>query len=348
MALSRRWAGKAYGTNLGNLFLTFEGDGDETNLEGVLRFNEPGYGVKIYRINGQFDGTLCFHGELLHPADLGDSQFTAKATLNPRGELEGDWETNNGLAGTFILFPHDRPRESNASEGMPVQLHTARHQLSAVEIDRDQVEHLARKIQQVFNTGRVIVTVVAGVEQSRFLEDFEALSFETERAEVVKLFVQEPEVSGINKVISIELGPQLNEIMTQGADEAWVLGKLEELKRYLKKYERNYTTHFRRIGFGFNQLLLVGAIVYLPSIENLLNRAIFLGGTCLIALVVNWLHQKYLPFASIYLSGSHERLAKRISLAMWSWLIAVSAALVAALLAAFLQGWWPTLFGQSK
>ncbi len=49
MALERLWAGKAYGTNTGNLFVKLEGD--DAALVGTLRLNEAGVGLAVYSIN---------------------------------------------------------------------------------------------------------------------------------------------------------------------------------------------------------------------------------------------------------------------------------------------------------
>src|SRR3546814_7912058 len=40
MALTKRWAGRAWGTNIGNVFVTLEGE--DAALSGTLRMNEEG------------------------------------------------------------------------------------------------------------------------------------------------------------------------------------------------------------------------------------------------------------------------------------------------------------------
>jgi hypothetical protein len=338
--LGRLWAGKAYGTNIGNLFLKLEGE--DSALVGTLRINEPGVGLYAYSIAGSFDGSrLTLAGEpqtQLEGVIFGRLQVTA--TLSPRGELEGEWETAIGSAGTFILFPHDRSQVPGLGEETADQLHTARHHFGAIEIDREQIIALAENIQREFTKGRVIVTVVAGSEQSRYLEDFEKLSFDADRAEIMKIFVQEAEGGrGINKVLSVEFGPHVNWVMTQGPNESWVLGRLEKLKRDLKRFERTYATNVKRLGFGINQLLFVGAIIYLPSLANLSDRAFLMLGIIALILAVDWLHRKYLPFAAIYLSKKPEGLLARVTPSIVSWLIAATAGIVATLLAGYLQGW---------
>lgn len=338
MALGRLWAGKAYGTNTGNLFVTLEGKDD--GLKGTLRLNEPGAGLVVYTISGTFDGTrLTLKGEPETQIEgMAFGLLTANATLSQKGELEGEWETSIGSAGTFYLFPHNK-QQAPGLPGQADQLHTARHRFGAIGIDRDQIISLAEDIQREFHKGTVIITVITGTEQSRFLEDFKNFNFNVDRAEYIKIFVNEPEGDGTNRVVSVEFGSQYNEVMTQGSSEAWVLGKREKLKRDLNRFEREYTTNLVRFGFGINQILFVGTIVFLPSLETLRDRAVLMAGVLALIIVVNWLHRKYLPFAVIYLSKKPEGILARFTPSVISWLIAIVASAAASLLAAYLQGW---------
>ena len=340
MSLGRLWAGGVYGTSTGNAFLRLEGE--DAALTGTLRINEPGIGLYAYSVVGTFDGTrLAFTGE--PQTEIDGKAFgvvKATATLGPRGNLEGEWETDIGSAGTFILFPHDQSHTREPGEHIPDQVHTARHNFGAIEIDRDQIIALADNIQSEFTTGQIIITFNTDIGQSRFLNDFKELSFNVDRAETIKIFVQETEHgSGIAKMVIVEFGPQANWIMTQGPDEAWVLGSLEKLKRELRRFERTYTTNFKRLGFGINQLLFVAAIVYLPSLSDLRDRAILMAGIVFLMVSVDRLHGRYLPFAAIYLRRKPEGLLARVAPSILSWLIAATASIAATLLAGFLQGW---------
>lgn len=338
MALERLWVGRAYGTNTGKLFVKLEGE--DSGLEGTLRLNEPGTGLTEYTIAGSFDGVrLALTGEPVTRIEgMSFGRLTATATLNQRGGLDGEWETDIGSAGTFVLFPPNRPQITDLSEQTPPQLHTARHGFGAIGIDREQIIALADDIQRDLKGGQVVITVVAGSEQSHFLEDFKKLNFNANRAEAVRIFVQEPESDGLNKVISLEFSPQINLAMTQGANEAWVLGKLEKLKRDISRFERTYSTNFKVFGFDITQLLLLAGIVYLPSLTNMLNRAILMVGILLLIFALSSFHNRFFPFAAIYLSQKPKRLFDKVAPSVLSWLIAASAGLVATLLAAYLQG----------
>jgi hypothetical protein len=62
-------------------------------------------------------------------------------------------------------------------------------------------------------------------------------------------------------------------------------------------------------------------------------------GVVAIVFGVNWLHNRFLPFAAIYLGQKPKGLLARVAPSAISWVIAATASLAAALLAAYLQGW---------
>lgn len=339
MALTKRWAGKVWGTNIGNVFVSL--DGDDDGLTGVLRMNDVDVGVYTYKVEGTFNApTLQLKGQPqteIEGVDFGE--LSIAGAMNAKGELHGEWETAIGSGGTFALFPHSAPEDALVAGEAPTaeQFHVARHNFGAIEIDREQIIDAAENIRHDFPN--VVVTVVAGTEQSRYLDDFKKLQFSVETAEIIKIFAQKPDERGFNQVVSIEFGPQVNTAMTQGTSEAWVLGRLETLKRDLKRYERTYVTNFKRWGIGINQLLLLGALVFLPSLDGLGDRAILMAAVLALIVGVNWSHSRYLPFAAIYLREKRKSLIGRVWPSLASWGIGIVATVAATLLAAYLQGW---------
>lgn len=335
MALTKRWAGRTWGTNLGNLFVVLEGD--DAGLNGVLRINEQGVGIAVYNVEGSFEAPILklagAPAAEVEGVELGN--FAALGTMNAKGEIHGDWETTIGTAGTFVLFPHTGGEQPDDVQ-RPEQFHIARHNFGAIEIDREQITAVAESIRREFPG--VIVTVVAGTEQARYLEDFKQMQFASDRAEVIKIFAQKPDGSGSNQVVSIEFGPQVNTAITQGANEAWVLGQLETLKRDLKRYERTYITNFKRWGIGINQVMLLAALVFLPSLTGFKDRAILMGVVLILIVGVNWLHSRYVPFAAIYLREKKEGWLSKAWPRVASWGIGIVAAVIATLAAAYLQG----------
>jgi len=337
MALGRLWAGNIYGTNTGNIFVELEGE--DAALTGTLRHKEADVGITIYNITGSFDGyKLSLTGTPINLTEntiAGD--LTATATLNQKGELQGEWETTIGSAGVLLLYPHDT-HVTDLSDLPPAQLHIGRYNFGAIEINREQIITFTENIQRNFAKGKVVVSVTAGTEQVRYLEDFKTLEFRENQAEIIKVSVQEPESGGINKSVTVEFSPQVNWVMTQGSNEAWVLGELEKMKRDLRRFERVYITKIKSIGYGFNHFLFVATIVYLPSLTSLGDRAILMAVAFALIYVVNWLHSQYLPFTAIYLGKKPKGLMAWIGLSVGSVLIAIIAAAIQGLLGAYLSG----------
>lgn len=339
MVLTKRWAGRAWGTNIGNVFVNLEGK--DSALTGDLRMNEQGVGIAVYAVQGSFESpTLKLTGQPqaeIEGIELG--QLTVTGAMNAKGEIHGDWQTTIGSAGTFTLFPHVGG-EPQTDIQKAEQLHTARHIFGAIEIDKDQIAEIAESIRRDFSS--VIVTVVAGTEQARYLEDFKQYQSPVDRAEIIKIFAQKNDGSGLNQVVSIEFGPQVNSAMTQGANEAWVLGQLETLKRDLKRYERTYITNFKRWGIGINQVMLLAAIVYLPSLNGLKDRAILMAIILSLIFGVHSLHSRFVPYAAIYLREKKKGWLGKAWPRVASWGIGIVATVIAALAAAFLQGAFKT------
>lgn len=103
-----------------------------------------------------------------------------------------------------------------------------------------------------------------------------------------------------------------------------------------------YATSFQKFGFGINQLLFLGAVVYLPSLPSLGARAALMVGILMITWAVTWSHGRYLPLAALYLSVKPKGFWTRVLPSAASWVIAVTSAVAAALLAHYLQGFIPT------
>lgn len=338
MAIGKLWAGRTFGTNVGNLFLRLSGDDD--NLAGTLHFSSSDSGVLIFELKGTFDGATLKLGGEPKTRDQASMAGALKVAVSPdpAGVLRGQWETASGAAGTLELYPHD-VQPNRAEDAPPPQLFTTRHEFGAIGVDKCEIVAIAEAVQREFAAGKVTIAVTGGTEQVAFLDDFRKRKFNAARAKVVRIFVRESEQSGLDRVTTVEFGPHVNFVATQSGDEAWALGMREKLKAEISRFERFYATNFKKLNIGINQLLLVAAIVYLPSLAGLANRAILMTGVILIAAVVNLLHSRYLPHAQIYLSSRPEGLVSRIGPPVVSWLIAVTAGIAATLLAIYLQGW---------
>jgi hypothetical protein len=338
MPLQRLWVGRAFGTSTGNLFIKF--DGPDNNLTGVLRFNEEGVGLVVYNVTGTFDGTVLRLDGTLATPNPNYGRLTVSARLTQQGTLHGEWGTEVGTAGTFGVRPDDPPPAAAVGAAAKAeQLYTKRVDLQPVEVTRNQLIELADFIQKQFETGRVIVTIETTSQQAVFLEEFKSQTPTTNTAILAKLFVQEPERGGLSRVVHIEFGQQVNFIFTQGPDESWVLGQLEKLRSAVHHLERGYSTNIKWVGASINQIMLVGAVAFLPSLDTFWKRAVLLVGVILLAWLVTQFHNRYLPHAAIYLTQKRDGFFAKYGLSILSWVVGIIASVTAGLLGAFLKGW---------
>lgn len=339
MSFGKKWAGRIYGTNTGNIFARI--DGEPSALHGSLHINDAQFGIAVYEVSGSIQNeTLRLRGRPRgSEEDTAADSFAATGKLNSKGQLIGDWLTHDGLTGTFILFPHDEPSEpAPNSDQIPEQVYVARHEFGAVELGRDDIVQIADEMQKEFRDGKLIVTVTTETEQSRYLDDFKNSPSQKRKAKILKLFVQQSDSSGINRVAVVEFGPIFNAASTQSSDESWALGFLERIKKSVKPLERHYATNFKKLGFGINQIILVAAITLLPSLPSLERRSILMAAVLALGYIINLLHRKYLPLASIYLGDRPAGIWSIITPTLISWTVSASAGLVAAVLAAYLGG----------
>lgn len=345
MALGRLWAGKIFGTNTGNVFVKLEGEDDGT-LTGIARIADSNHGLAVYDVEAAFDGSrLTLSGVPKQTPDgtqLG--QLTASGNLDARGLLHGEWETDVGTGGTFTLFPHDVDA-SEKEGGLPDvpeadQLHTVRHPFRAVEITKAQLVSLADKMQADFPGSRVIVTVTGDTEQARFLEQFRDMAPPFVEAKAVKLFVQKPEPGGVNRTLTLEFGPATNYVQAQSTDEAWALGMVQRVKRDVHEHERSYATNFRWVNFGIGQVLIFWGIVYMQEIRDLWWRALFFAAVVGIVALNQFLHNRFLPLATIVLGERRATVWSKVGPSALSWLLALISAVAVSVLSTYFRNWF--------
>lgn len=344
MPLARRWAGRAFGTNTGNLFVKIEGE--DSDLSGEVKLNDKEFGLATYIIHGRFDGeTLAIWGRTpsSQPSSV-LSTINATARITPTGELRGDWSSDTGTEGTFILNPHDTSNESLIPLELP-QLFTARYNLGAAVIGRDDIIRIAKEISSGFSLGKPIVTIVTNTEQSMFLEKFEIKNINAERASFTKIFIQESESNGLNRIISVEFGQAANMVMTQGSDEAWVLGRLEVLKSYLGDIRRSYVTGIRQVSPDVYRIMLLIAIIYMQSLPDFGIRILFFILILAFFYCSQWLQRKYIPFSVIYIGQRKVSTLRKLAPTIWSWIIAATAGVAGTVTATYLQVWLHKLGG---
>lgn len=336
MIPAQEWTGRIFGTNTGNVYLHLT-EQPIGSLIGTLRVNDDVLGLTVHAVEGSFDGsTFMLRGKPLEaPPDVVSGDITATGVLNQRGDFEGQWESTVGSAGRFVLAP---AYAISGQDNEPDQLHIARHDFGPMVVSHSDLVEIADHIQKDFSTP-VVVTISGETEKSMYLSAFRSAQHNEDFAKVVKIRAQSVERGGIQRVAQVEFGPSFNFVLTQSIDEAWARGKKDMLRQSLKKYEKSYFTIGKKLGVTINQALLFFVLIYLPSLDTELKRAVLLGALVAIAASLNAIDNKLLKHASIQLRERSPSFFDRIGSSSVSWVAGIVGAVIAGLILALLQGW---------
>lgn len=349
MEISKLWSGRITGTNVGNVFLKLESEND--GLKGEVRLNEHGVpGIVIYTVSGSLsDNRLSLSGDSITQIEGYEfDTVTASLQLNERGDLVGEWQTSIGSAGAITLFP-----QSNSTNGKFQELadrpsfHSASHNFNSVFLDKIAIKEIGERLQRDFPNTDVVITVVNEASKSHFLKDFDKLDFDFEKAENVVLFAQEPEANGIIKSARLDFGQNVNLATFQGSNESWVLGRLAVLKREVRKYERGSRGILRKLGTNLSQLIILGGLIFMPSLDGLMERALFMVGILSIVLALGFLSRKFLPNAVLYLGEKPVGFWQKHTTSIISWAMSIIGTLVAAALAGIFAKYGVPYFGSN-
>lgn len=336
--LGKLWAGRVFGTNTGNLFISLTEDGP--HLSGTMRFLDDQFGITLYQIEGEYGETITLHGEpsqapegiILGPIDV-------VASLTSEGSMRGTWESTLGTAGTFNAFPHSEAHQDIASTGVsiPEQIYSQSLELGALVLYPEDIQRLISQVALDFETGRVTVTYNGGGPNvTRYADDFLNSPPNISELSYLKIMIQEPEAHGINKLVSVEISSAgINSILVQGIREAWVIGKAASISTELKRNERKLITTYKKFGLNLNGIIFLAMLIVIPNLSSIKDRTIFVAGVFLLLAFFYWIHSVVTPNASI-------KLQQRKRFQWWptviSWLVAVSSALAASILYRWLAG----------
>lgn len=327
--LGKLWAGQVYGTNTGKLFVDLESDTNE--LGGKLHFMDTDFGPVVYAIKGSFDGSAVqLTGTAIQvPPHIQTGDIAVNGSLMPQGELRGQWSSTLGTCGTFVLFPHSLPTKPQSS--VPEQIYAARHSVGALRLYADDVRELAETLKKDFTIGRIVATYkLGGVDTTKFYEAFEQDFPKLDRLPYLKLLIQEPEAHGINKLAMVEINSfGTNDILVQGIQDSWVIGKAESIKRLVRKFEKGLATNIKRLGVGVNQFIFLGALVAFPEL-SWPKRAIFAVSIVAVLLALTWFHRQFVPGAIIYVTSPKPNWLARAWPSALSWFMSIVASVLSA------------------
>lgn len=346
MTLTKMWGGRVAGTNTGNLFARLETEGDQ--VTGYFRLADDKFGLVVFDLVGKFDGQqLLAVGEprpdnrLPEGVEVGKASIRAR--INSKGQLEGSWLTAGGTEGPFWLIPHRQEDDVTDQSGdfsahnPSDQFHFAKHELGPIGIDRAGLIQIAEEIQKDFQSP-VVVSVTSETTQNFFLETFKNRKFTAERAQVVWIRGSDPEEPGLNRMVSVEFGPQTNFALAQSKDEAWARGKRDILRQILKGYERNYASSAKQFGVTLGGVLFACTLVILPSLDALWKRAVLVVALAALIQGTRFIDRHLLRHASIFLREKRRGPIERFGPSILSWGAGIVATITGAVLAAWLQG----------
>lgn len=338
--IGRLWAGRAYGTNTGNLFVEFRET--DPKIAGELRILDEQFGAAVYAIQGTFDTELELDGTWVSGGAADAHGILAiKGILTQDGSIRGTWRSTIGTGGTFVLYPHDfRPGASSTEPtAVPEQLFTRNMQVGAIRLYSNDVLELIRFIKEDFISARPVVTYrLRGSEVTKYADQFVGDVQNVGVLDYLKITNQEPEAHGINRIVIVEFSASgTNEIRVQGIRESWVIGRAQAIAEYLKHFESPLVTNYRKFGLNINSVIFFLMLIAIPDIRTLGARAFFVGSVLIILIGLLWLHRKLIPNASIILGNLEPSAFSRIRPTILSWLGAVSASVVAAFIF-----WWLT------
>lgn len=338
-AIGRLWAGHLYGTNTGKLAATLQGDGPA--VAGEIRLNDDSFGPVVFEAAGSFNGSdlqlTCKPTQ--HRIDVHVGIVTITASLSPEGSLRGQWTSELGTGGTFILFPHDGMVPASHPTAEPEQLNVANRAVGAIRFYGTQLSDFVKVFSRDFSNPRPVITYRhGGTEASQYYDEFFREAPALGELRYLKIHYQEPDAYGLVRSATVELDASGNNIIrTQGVSRTWVSGKLETIAQALKTYEAPLASNYRRYGITLTQMMLVIiTLIAIPELE-IWRR----GGFILIVFAIQYtfsrIHTGAIPSAIVSLSDRPPPFLVRIGPAL-SWLSAFSAALAATIAAYLLTG----------
>jgi len=236
-----------------------------------------------------------------------------------------------------VAYPHSQEatsQETSTQEQIPEQFYTHSIVLGTVSLYAQDVRTLISDVRKDFTAGRPITTYsTGGPEVTKYAEDFLAEMPDLGTLSYLKIHIQEPDAHGINRIVVVELRAfGINEIRAQGVNESWVIGKAEAIAGLLRRHQNSLITTYRKFGLNLNQLIFLAMLVAIPEITSLGRRALFVAAVFLLLTSLLWVHSRFIPNATIRLTGSPPTALARVWPTIVSWLFAVIASLVAAYL----------------
>ena len=329
--LSKRWAGNLFGTNTGNLYCEISGPDAGFHLR--LRVMDQMFGLTVYDGEGTFDGTtLQFLGKVVQAEpDVKTSPIRGRGQLSSKGSITGDWQSDLGNAGTFILHPHDAAGIAEAAEDMRGTVHTETRKLGAVRLYRSDFNEIVSAIRKDFKVGQLFVTFSdRKTRQTMVLDQFIKASVSLPTIRYLRLNIQEKETEFINRLAVVELDADgENVIVVQGGQESWARGEADYLKSIVDRGVTWTITSIKKFGLNVNGLMFVVGIAALPDL-TFAKRLLFMAILFILMGVIFALHKALAINAVVFMNEDRPRTLRAYSEQAVSVVIATVVGTVAA------------------
>ncbi len=223
----------------------------ENQVQGIAHLCDDKFGIALYDISGSItDGTMIINGTPKQASEGGIlGETTIIAELKQDGSLASRWETTIGSAGTVRLYPHNY-EEKFSKTAEPEQIYNKIVPIGSVRLFKKDVNALFNIIEKDFSEGRLIVTYMQrSNEVTRFATDFVSNLDDIEELRSLKIFIQEPEAPGINKMVTVDFFERdSSSVRVSGINESWVVGKAESINKEIANYQNKVVTNYRRCG----------------------------------------------------------------------------------------------------
>ncbi|MER9490146.1 hypothetical protein NKI50_30085 [Mesorhizobium sp. M0563] len=305
---SKRWAGALFGTNTGNVYCELEGA--DANLKIRLRVMDQLFGLAIYEGDGSFDGSsFRFTAKPIQAEpNVKTAPIRASGELNSKGSIAGDWESELGTAGTFLLHPHDSASTGETANELTETLHTENRPLGAIRLFRSDFQELVAAIRKDFKVGQLFITFNERKTQRTMpLEQFLEASKNLPKIDYLRVNIQEKETANINRVAVVELDSKgESAILVQGGQESWVRGEADFLKSVVDRGLTRTITSIKKFGLNINGLLLIVGIAALPEL-TFGRRLVFLAMLFAIIIAIMELHKAFVRNAMIFMNQERPR-----------------------------------------
>lgn len=336
--LPKQWTGRVFGTNTGNVFCQL--DGPPTALKASLRIMDDRFGLAIYEGEGRYDGSNLRLSLTPIQADAPVSvkPIEIRGGLGQQGAITGNWVSELGTAGTFVLYPQDSAVEMTANAANEV-LHTAERDLGAVRLYGPDFKLLVDAIRGDLRSSPVYVTFrERNTQRTLQVEQFLVEAEHLPPLHSLRLTANERETERINKVVEVSLDAELgNKVFVQGAQEAWARGKAEHLKSILERTQPPTLTVIKNHGLNINAVLLLLGIAALPEL-SFSKRLVFLVALIGVAATIAFFHKALISGTIIYLNEDRPTFWKRYAAPFTSAVIAAIAGALGAVIFGALSG----------